>query len=67
MGKRDRVGMRTDVVREGENVDATIYGKRADGKIGENRLLTTTFVGRGFKETKKTDEILRKPGKRTRF
>ena len=36
-------------------------------RSGENRLMTTTFVGRDFEETRKTGEVLRKPRKQARF
>jgi hypothetical protein len=39
-------------------------------RSGENHLMTTTFVGRDFEETRKTGEIfffiVKKPGKRER-
>jgi hypothetical protein len=42
---------------------ATIYGKRQTERSGENHLMTTTFVGRDFEETRKTGEVLKKPRK----
>ena len=55
--ERDRVGMQTNMMRE-KNEVATIYKKNEQmERSEENHLVTTTFVGRGFRETKKTDEV----------
>jgi hypothetical protein len=41
-----------------KNEVATIYKKNEQTERSEeNHLVTTTFVGRGFRETKKTDEV----------
>jgi hypothetical protein len=54
---RDRVGMRATIDRE-KNEVATICKKNEQTESSEeNHLVTTTFVGRGFRETKKTDEV----------
>ncbi len=49
--------MQTNMMRE-KNEVATIYKKNEQmERSEENHLVTTTFVGRGFRETKKTDEV----------
>ena len=55
--ERDRVGKQTNMMRE-KNEVATIYKKNEQTERSEeNHLVTTTFVGRDFRETKKTGEV----------